>query len=232
MPWRQHSKVARIVGAVKLITTATLLLWLFADPFWVAETPRQWTDEQIETLLSYSPWAMMMQAPVGEFPAAQTYLATAEPIREAEQEMKRRAETHDPRGDETPNRKAEFDPYAEEYQLFLDEFGPTHVILAIRISHQEAYYDADELDEMEKESVMKLAGRKVRMTGYFPPSDKDPFLRIAFPKDLSKLNLSDLPKSLKNEKVRFELYVPGVSGPYRAAEFRLADLVLNGKLEL
>ncbi len=210
---------------MKLVTTATLLLWLFADPFWVTETPKEWTDAEIQTLTTDSPWAMMMLAPVGEFPAAQTYIATASPIQEAEREIQRRKEAR-------TTREPEFDPYAEEYQQWVEEFGPTHVILAIRISDQKAYYNADELDEMEKECIMRLAGRKVQITGYFPPSDGDPFLRLAFPKDLSKLKLDNLPDSLKNEKAKFELYVPGVSGPYRAAEFRLSDMVLNGELQL
>ena len=210
---------------MKFVTTAALLFWLFADPFWAAKTPKEWTDAEIQDLLTDSPWAMMMLAPVGEFPAAQTYIATASPIEEAEQEIQRRRESRS-------TRKAEFDPYAEEYQAWVEEFGPTHVILAIRISNQKAYFDADELDEMEKECVMRLAGRKVQMTGYFPPSENDPFLRLAFPKDVSKLKMDNLPDSLKNEKAKFDLYVPGITGPYRAAEFRLADMVLNGELQL
>lgn len=210
---------------MKLLTTATLLLWLFADPFWVEKTPKEWTDAQIATLTTDSPWAIMMRAPVGEFPAAQTYIATAGPIQEAEQEIQRRKEARS-------TREPEFDPYAEEYQAWVEEFGPTHVILAIRISDQKAYFDANELDEMEKECVMRLAGRKAQYTGYFPPSEDDPFLRLAFPKDLSKLKLDKLPDSLKNEKLKFDLYVPGITGPYRAAEFRLADMVLDGELQL
>jgi hypothetical protein len=35
-----------------------------------------------------------------------------------------------------------------------------------------------------------------------------------------------------DKSVIFELYLPGVPIPYRSAEFKLRDMVMNGKLEI
>jgi hypothetical protein len=37
---------------------------------------------------------------------------------------------------------------------------------------------------------------------------------------------------LDDKSLMFDLYVPGVPAPYRNAEFKLKDMVSNGKLEL
>lgn len=199
-------------------------LWLFADPFWIEKAPRDWTPEELASLASASPWGQMVPTPIGGvFPPVQMFLATAGPIQDAEAEAQRRAAIRRPPGEEP-----EFDPFAEEYRLWLEEFGDSHVILAVRISDQSAYFDGEELERFEEESTMRLGGRKVQMTGYFPPWSRDPYLRVAFPKDLNRLDLDDL----DGEKLEFDLYLPGISGPFREADFRLEDMLVDGELEM
>jgi hypothetical protein len=58
------------------------------------------------------------------------------------------------------------------------------------------------------------------MVGHFPPNSRDPMLRMVFPRPEGEF------KSL-----RFELYLPGVSKPYRDLEFDLKEMMFRGKLE-
>jgi hypothetical protein len=37
---------------------------------------------------------------------------------------------------------------------------------------------------------------------------------------------------LGDKQIQFDLYLPGVTGPFRFAEFKLAPMVIAGKLEL
>jgi hypothetical protein len=60
------------------------------------------------------------------------------------------------------------------------------------------------------------------MTGHFPPSAGDPYLRIAFPREVTA----------NDKSVNFELYVPGVGIPFRSVEFRVKDMTVKGKLEI
>jgi hypothetical protein len=60
------------------------------------------------------------------------------------------------------------------------------------------------------------------LTGSFPPSESDPFLRLAFPRQVE----------LSDKTLTFDLYLPGVPAPFRSAEFSLKDMVVAGKLEL
>ncbi len=206
------------------LTTLLLSLLLFAEPFWATKSPQDWTQEDMADLVSRSPWAQMVPGPgkLGNFPPVQVILATAGPIRQAEEEARRRAELARP--PTPPGREARPapDPFAEEYRLWLEEFAPTQIILAIQVSDTVAYNDADEVEHLEKECVMRVGRKKIQMTGYFPPTVTDPYLRIAFPRQVT----------LKDKKVKFELYIPGISGPYRDAEFELEPMVVNGKLEL
>ena len=198
---------------------ALLTLLAFANPFWVDKPLREWTDQQLSEFLTASPWAQSVPGPgkLGNFPPIQVFFATAAPIRQAEQEAKRRLELRRPA--DAPSAD---DPFAEEYRLWLEEFGPTQLILAIRVTDTQVYSNATELKQLEEESFMGVGRTKIRMTGYFPPTVRDPFLRIAFPRQVA----------LRDKEVRFELYIPGVAGPFRAAEFKLEPMVFGGKLEL
>jgi len=75
---------------------------------------------------------------------------------------------------------------------------------------------------MEEESVMRVGRKKFKMTGHFPPSPSDPYLRMAFPRQVT----------VNDKAVSFELYLPGVAIPFRAIEFTLKDMLVRGKLEL
>lgn len=205
------------------MTLAAFLIALlaFADPFWVEKPPQEWTPQEMADLLTRSPWAQMVPGPgkLENFPAVQVFFATAGPIRQAEQEARRRAEVARP---PRPGDLPDDDPFAGEYRLWLEEFSPTQIILAIHVVDTEAYTNGEELEHLEKDSVMRVGRKKIQMTGYFPPTVRDPYLRIAFPRQVS----------LSDKKVRFELYIPGVSAPYRDVEFALEPMVLSGKLEM
>jgi hypothetical protein len=104
----------------------------------------------------------------------------------------------------------------------MEDNRTTQIVLAVHIQNNRGFLDDAEVQRMEKETTMRAGKKKIKLTGSFPPSESDPYLRLAFPR---QVDLSD--KSLI-----FELYLPGVPAPYRNAEFRLKDMVSNGKLEL
>lgn len=185
----------------------------FAGPFWEELPPAEWSDVQVAQLLSDSPWAQMAPGPPGRvpFPPVQAFLATAGPVRMAEQERDRRRGVRQQAGD----------PHADEYRLWLEEFAETQIILAVRVESMEPYYEAEELAKLE-ESEMRFGRRKVALTGYFPPADSDPYLRLAFPRVVEA----------SDGKLGFDLYIPGVTGSYRQLEFELDRMVVDGKLEL
>lgn len=184
----------------------------FAGPFWSEVPPEQWSEAQIAELLTASPWAQLVAGPgrLGNFPAVQVYIATAGPIRQAELEKQRRAGA----------RRAD-DAFAEEYRLWLEEFSPAQIILAIRVANTEAYANALEVKRLEQESFLRAGRRKIPMTGYFPPTPSDPYLRVAFPRQVPP----------GEREIQFDLYIPGVAGPYRSATFKLEAMTVAGKLE-
>lgn len=189
-------------------------LFLFADPYWVSKPPAEWSDAQILALLSDSPWAQAVSGPTSAAPAVQVYLATAKPIQLAEAELERRVAA----------RRRPGAPIAgnTEYKMWLEDNRATQIVLAVRIQNNKGFLDEAEVQRMEKETTMRAGKKKIKMTGSFPPSESDPFLRLAFPR---QVDLSD-------KNLVFELYLPGVPEPYRNAEFKLKDMVSNGKLEL
>jgi hypothetical protein len=193
-----------------------LTLLLAAAPFWEAKGPAAWSDEELGKMLTDSPWAQVAPGPSANLPAVQVYLATAKPIQLAEAEQERRAKA------KLKGKAPEADPFAEEYAAWLAENSRDQIILAIRTGNHRAFNDTKELDQLEKESVLRVGRKKIPMTGYFPPSERDPFLRIAFPRQVQA----------SDKTVRFELYIPGVAGPFRSVEFKLEALKFGGRLEL
>jgi hypothetical protein len=194
-----------------------LSLFLLAGPYWEAKSAADWTDAEVSQILADSPWAQTMASPdtKGNFPPVPVYLATARPVQLAEQERERRAKLRGKgKGDD-------YDPFAEEYRVWLEDNSKSHIILAIRVTNTVAYSDSKELDALE-DSAMRVGRKKIQMTGYFPPSVRDPYLRIAFPRQVQ----------LSDKQIQFDLYVPGVSGAFRFAEFKLERMVVAGKLEL
>jgi hypothetical protein len=203
------------------------LLWsfvlLFAAPFWASKTPQQWSDQELQELLTDSPWAQLVPGPglAAPGPPVQVYVATAGPMQQAEQELKRRAEARRNPGTEPPPE----DPLAGEYRAWLQANSATQIVLAVQVERPDALSDEAEVRTMEKESVMRVGHRKIKMSGHFPPYAGDPYLRLAFPRP------TDLDPA-KVKKISFDLYLPGVTEPYRSAEFKLKDMVVAGKLEL
>src|SRR5438105_3026500 len=121
-----------------MISTLLAALFLLATPFWEAKTPAQWTDIELRQLLADSPWAQLVPGPTKAFAPVQIYLATAAPVRQAQQEIARRA-----------NKEG-----ATEYSLWFEDFSATQIIVAVRVDKLEPYSEGKEVQQMQKESVM------------------------------------------------------------------------------
>jgi hypothetical protein len=190
-----------------------LLLFLFAAPFWEAKPPADWTADELEQLFTDSPWAQMVKAPgrVAPGPAVQVYLATAAAMDQAERERARRS-----------RRQGPADALAEDYQAWLKENRASQIVLAVRIASNAGFFDEREVRRMEEECVMRVGRKKFKTTGHFPPSASDPYLRLAFPREVQP----------RDKSVVFELYLPGVPIPDREAEFSVKEMTVRGKLEM
>jgi hypothetical protein len=185
-----------------------------AIPFWEAKPPAEWSDTELKELLTDSPWAQ--QAISGKSSSdLQVYLASAHPIREAEAEAGRRA---------AKERKAPppEDPTADEYASFLRENEGKVIVLAVSVPSPKVLQDPAEVKRMEEECVLKAGKKKYKMTGHFPPSPSDAWLRLVFPRAVTEADKS----------FRFELYIPSVPDPYRFAEFRIKELTYKGRPEM
>lgn len=174
---------------------------MWAAPFWESKAPADWSEAQIEQLMHDSPWAQMADPA----PAVQVYLATAQPLRMAEDELARRRNK----------------PLNDEYLEYLRQEGANKVVVAISYKNLTALQDGEEAQHMEEESIMKVGRKKYKMVGHFPPVPSDPFLRLVYPRAVTE----------NDKTITFELYLPGY-GPYHEAEFRLRDMLYKGKLEL
>jgi len=75
---------------------------------------------------------------------------------------------------------------------------------------------------MEEESILKVGKKKYQMTGHFPPTPADPYLRLVFPRPIGP----------NDKSLVFELYLPGVGNTYRTVEFRIKELGYKGTPEL
>lgn len=192
-------------------------LFLFADPYWVSKPPAEWTDPQLTALLTDSPWAQAVDGPGQNAPAVEVFLATAAPIEMAWKERDRRSQIRRKPGPLPPE-----SPGATEYRLWLEDNRATQIVLAVHIASNKGFLDEREVQRMEDETVMRAGKKKIKMTGSFPPSEADPYLRLAFPRQVDG----------NDKSLIFDLYLPGVPAPFRTAEFKLKDMVSNGKLEL
>ena len=195
-------------------------LLLAAVPFWETKPPNQWTDAELLQMLTDSPWAQMVGGPGKASPALPVlvFLATAEPMRLAEQERERRAALRRP----PTAGPTEEDVMVEEYHAWLEENRARQFVVAVRIPDTKAFADEAEVRRMEEECVLKIGRKKIRMTGHFPPTARDPYLRLAFPRQVQP----------GDKTMTLELYLPGVPVPFRVADFTLKDMVVRGKLEL
>lgn len=202
-----------------MIAALLSLVLLFAGPFWETRPPAEWSDTELTALLTDSPWAEVMGSPGTAVPApgVVAYLATAAPMEAAEKEATRRAELR-----RKPGKAIQEDPLAGEYRDWLEQNRDTQIVLAIRLAGNRGFSDEGEIRKMEEECVMHAGKRKFKITGHFPPFQSDPYLRLAFPRQVQ----------LSDKALTFDLYLPGVPEPYRSAEFKLKDMVVAGKLEL
>ena len=72
--------------------TFLAILLLAGAPFWEVKPPGQWSPDEIRAVLTVSPWvtnASLSGAAVN-VPGVRVYLASAKPIQEAEEEVRRR----------------------------------------------------------------------------------------------------------------------------------------------
>lgn len=189
------------------------LLVLFAAPFWQSKAPEHWSDEELGALLTDSPWAQLAVAPGSSVAVpVQVYLATAAPEEKAERERERR---------ETKGHPVD-DPLVADYRGWVEENHAKQIVLAVGVTKTDVLADEQEIQRMENECVMRVGKRKFKMTGHFPPSPEDRLLRLAFPREVQP----------NDKSVVFELYLPGVPIPYREVEFKVKDMLVNGKLEM
>ena len=184
------------------------LVFFLAQPFWEAKPPERWSDAEIEAIRHDSPWAQV----AGPDPAVVVYLATAAPIEMAEAELRLRMKKN-------TSRLPEPDP---DYSAYLRENRQDQFVLAIAYPTLKGLGKADESKRMEEESVMAIGRKSYHFTGHFPPTPSDPVLRLTFNREVKA----------SDKTVSFRLYLPGLNFPERDVEFRVRDLMFQGKLEM
>ena len=205
---------------------APLAAWLLlAQAFWQTQPPTAWNDIELAQFLADSPWAQMAAAAgkVGSAPVIQVYLATAEPIAKAVAERTRRVALRrhiDPKS-------AASQPLEEEFAAWFADNRAEHVIVAARVGNNNAFLSESETQRMQQECTMDLGHVQVKLSGYFPPTTSDPYLYLAFPREGAA---ALTPTSGKT--ITFNLYFPGVSAPFRTLQFKIKDMLVDGKLAL
>ena len=182
-----------------------IALWLAlaAAPFWDTKPPRDWSEEQLRAILSDSPWAQPLDG-------GYAFLATAQPIQEAEREIWRRRTV---KGGEPPD---------SEYADFLEKNQGRHIVLAIPYRNARALADRAESRRMEEDSVLKIGKKKYKIVGQFPPTPMDPYLRLVYPREIGP----------NDKSLVFDLYLPGIGKTYHMIEFRIKELLYHGKPEM
>ena len=191
-----------------------ILTLLTVTPFWESSEARDWSEEQLLDFFGNSPWALPAQSSNAS-DGVLTFLATAKPVQLAEIEQRRR------RIKKLPGMDPVADPAWDEYQEFLARDGARYIVLAVAIPIH-ATMDAAEMANMENESVLRLGKRKIRMSGYFPPSPTDPYTRLIFPRE----------DAATVKELLFELFIPGAGAPYRHVFYTTKKLSYRGKLEM
>jgi len=185
----------------------------------------EWTDIELSQMLADSPWAQMAGQPgkaqvgknAGQGQLVQVYLVTAAPITKAVAERDRRIELRRPG---TAKALAD-DPLSEERSAWLADNREGHIIIAARVGdNNDAFSSGQETHRMEQDTAMNLGRLRVKVSAYFPPTRTDPHLYLAFPRE---------PVTVADKTVTFELYLPGVPGPYRTITFKVKDMLVEGK---
>ncbi len=184
------------------------LLFFLAQPFWETKPPEAWTDAEIQTIRTDSPWAQRtIQGSV-----AVVFLATAAPIEHAEAELRLRMKKN-------PHPMPEPDP---DYVEYLSDHRSENFVLAITYPTLAGLSDARENKRMEEESVMLIGKKSYGIVGHFPPTPSDPVLRLIFPRVVKP----------GDKTVLFRLYLGGLNFPEREIEFPVKDLTYRGQLEM
>ena len=186
------------------------LFFMVAARFWESKPPAEWTENEMDIIVSDSPWAQSVRASPNS-PLALIYLATAEPMRLAEKEMRRRY---------VKAGKA-VDEMHEEYELFLRENQAKTIVVAVKLAGSNFPAEGAEIKHMEEECILKIGRRKFKLVGHFPPSPTDPYLRLAFPREVRP----------EDKDLVFQLYIPGLSSPFREVRFVLKELRFKDSVE-
>src|ERR1051326_3610144 len=194
-------------------------LLFLVDPFWQSKPPVDWTDSELSQFFVNSPWAQMVpqsgkaqsekKAEAGQL--VQVYLASSGPIMKAVAERERRVELRRPGTAQT----LAGDPLSEERSVWFADNRERQVIVAVRAGNNPAFSSAQETRRMEQDCAMDLGRTRVRLSAFFPPTRTDPNLYLAFPRE---------PITDSDKTVSFELYVPGVPGPYRTFTFKVKEM--------
>jgi hypothetical protein len=174
-----------------------------ASGFWDTKPPEEWSVEQVREILEYSPWSQTIRS---RGDAIQVHLASALPMRQAEQRqrmMQKRPGAN----------SATFDEY-----LAMVEEGK-YIVLAVRMKDAEAFADGVLVSRMQKDSRMRADKKSFDLITYFPPSPSDPYLRLVFP------------RAAVVKSIDFTFLIPGATDPYRQATFMAKDMMYRGKLE-
>jgi hypothetical protein len=146
------------------------LLLLMAEPFWVSRPAAQWTDEELDGIVSSSPWAQTESVTV--------YFATAKPMRDAEFEFRRR--------NGQVNREFDRDT---DYDEFLREHGAESIVVAVKAKDQTGLEITEEMAKLERDCRIRSGKKTLKLTALFPPTNGDPVLRLVFPRDKLRLEL-------------------------------------------
>ena len=182
------------------------LLFFVPQPFWEAKPPQQWTDREIDTMRIASPWTQT----IGPAPEVLTWLATAQPIEEAEAEARLRRRN--------PLRQP--DP---EYVNYVAENREKVFVLAVSYPTLAGLSkESDGWQTLQKETRLRAGSSTYKVEGLFPPEPSDPALRLIFPRAVKPTD----------KELRFDLYLPGLPFPEREVEFRVKDLLYHGKLAI
>jgi hypothetical protein len=185
------------------------LLFFLAQPYWEVKPPEKWTDAEIAAMRNTSPWAQQ----IGQPPQMVTvFLATAAPIEAAETELRLRLKKN-------PRPLAEPDP---DYVDYLREHRNDAFVLGVTYPTLAGLGHSDESKLMEEETVMVLGRKEYKILGHFPPTPSDPVLRLIFPRMVKP----------SDKTVFFKLYLAGLKFPEREVEFRVKDLMYQGRLEM
>ena len=177
---------------------------LAASGFWEQKEPADWTVDEVQSILEFSPWSRTLR---NRGDPMHVHLGSALPMRQAE--TRERA---------FQKRVGANTASFEEYQGMLNE--GIYTVLCVKINDREAFSDGNLVNRMQKDTQMQTGGKTYKLITHFPPSASDPYLRLVFPR------VSPPGKSLE-----FTFVVPGAMDPYRHVAFFSKDMNYRGKLE-